>query len=151
MPAIKGTSTSIANWFNIAKPEATEKDWQVQIGVHFEEVSEMVESLRGVDTLTQLMLDQAQAALHGLALHLKASKGEVAFIASREEFLDACCDQVVTAIGSAQYADMDISRAVTHVDMSNWSKFVDGEAVLDENGKIAKGPDYFAPDLTPYI
>lgn len=147
----KGSIASIANWFNRAKPEVIRKDWQVQVGVHFEEVSEMVESLKGTDRMTQSLLTQALIANHALALHLKTSKKETIETVSDIDFLDACCDQIVTATGSAEFLGMHIGAAVAHVDESNWSKFVDGEAVFDENGKIAKGPSYFAPDLTPYI
>jgi hypothetical protein len=44
--------------------------------------------------------------------------------------------------------DMDIVGALREVNRSNYSKFVNGRAVFDENGKIKKGADYSKPDLT---
>ena len=42
---------------------------------------------------------------------------------------------------------MSIVEAVGRVNKSNWSKFVNGKPIFDENGKIAKGPDYVKCDL----
>ncbi len=47
--------------------------------------------------------------------------------------------------------DMDIVGALQEVNRSNYSKFVNGRAVFDENGKIKKGPDYSKPDLTKFV
>jgi hypothetical protein len=57
-------------------------------------------------------------------------------------------DQIVTAVGIASMLDMDIVGALQEVNRSNYSKFVNGRAVFDENGKIKKGADYSKPDLT---
>lgn len=70
-----------------------------------------------------------------------------AHVINRKEFLDSLADQIVTAAGVGHCAGMDVPGAVEVVDHSNWSKFVDGEPVFDNNGKITKGPDYFKPDL----
>ena len=69
----------------------------------------------------------------------------------KQELLDALCDQIVTAVGVAHMLGMDIEGALNEVNNSNWSKFEDGEPVFNEQGKIAKGRDYFAPDLTRFI
>ena len=61
------------------------------------------------------------------------------------------CDQIVTAIGVGYMLDFDMVGALTEVNSSNWSKFEDGEPIFDENGKIAKGKDYFKPELAKYI
>lgn len=37
------------------------------------------------------------------------------------------------------------------VNRSNWSKFVDGKPVFDENGKIKKGDGYTPPDLSKFV
>ena len=42
---------------------------------------------------------------------------------------------------------MDIVGALDEVNRSNFSKFVNGKPVFDENGKIKKGANYKEPDL----
>lgn len=69
----------------------------------------------------------------------------------KTELLDALCDQIVTAVGVAHMFGMNIEGALTEVNRSNWSKFVNEAPVFDENGKIAKGPDYTPPDLTEFL
>lgn len=66
------------------------------------------------------------------------------------ELLDSLCDQIVTAIGVAHMMGFDIESALNEVNRSNWSKFIDGKAVFDENGKIAKPDTYSKPDLTSF-
>lgn len=136
----------IASWINEAKPTPTDRDVQVQLGVHFEEVTEHLETLKGLDETSQVALTEAMATLRYVASGLKQGFVKVE-IADRKEFLDACCDQIVTATGSAHLAGMSIVEAVGRVNKSNWSKFVDGKPIFDENGKIAKGPNYFKCDL----
>lgn len=136
----------IASWINEAKPTPTDRDVQVQLGVHFEEVTEHLETLKGLDVTSRVALTEAMATLRYVASGLKQGFVTVE-IADRKEFLDACCDQIVTATGSAHLAGMSIVEAVGRVNESNWSKFVDGKPIFDENGKIAKGPGYFKCDL----
>src|SRR5690349_2970420 len=82
-------------------PEPSNKNFHTQLGVHFEEISEFVASIRGTDRLTQAMLTQVLVATHALALHLKASKPTEVLVevADRVEFIDGLCDQIVTSIG----------------------------------------------------
>ena len=90
----------------------------------------------------------ARAALAFLAQQLKEG-GLSADVTNRKEFLDSCADQIVTATGAAYRAHMKITEAVYRVNLSNWSKYdVDGQPIFDENGKVKKGPNYQAPDLT---
>lgn len=149
---MKSLINSIYDWFAEAYPKKTPKTLQVQMGVHFEEVAEMISTLKGYDDQAQALLDAAYDALDDLGTHLKKSTYVVCDMRMGEhtEFLDALCDQTVTAIGCAYHAGMDINGALKQVDDSNYSKFVDGKAIFDENGKIAKGPDYFKPVLKPF-
>lgn len=143
---------NIRDWFRTAKPEPSFKDFQVQLGVHFEEVSEMAGSIKGLDRLTQSILTQALVANHALALHLKQTKGVCIEIPNPAEFLDAVCDQIVTVTGTAEFYGFDVVGAAAEVDRSNWSKFsVNGKPILEPTGKIGKGPNYAAPNLHPYL
>lgn len=142
------------NWFKTAKPEHTDKDFYVQMGVHFEEVAEMVDELSPLTNDGQRLLYNARGAVRELANHLKEN-GQLSHIilhnADRRLFLDALCDQIVTATGTAVLANMDIVGAMNEVNRSNFSKFEDGKPVLQATGKIGKGKDYSPADLTPYI
>jgi len=66
----------------------------------------------------------------------------------RKDLLDSLADQIVTAVGVGHCAKMNVPEAVERVDASNWTKYVDGQPVFDDNGKVKKGPNYQKPDLT---
>lgn len=141
---------SIVKWLETAKPEPTIEDVCVQIGCHYEEVGEMAECLcdeHVQDTLEDIgtCYKDKQASFLGFMLDTIDSE------ALRVLLLDSLCDQIVTAIGVAKFLGMDIEGALAEVNASNWSKFVDGKAVLDENGKIAKPGTYFKPNLEPFV
>ena len=130
----------ITKWISKAVPAPTEKNMSVQIGCHFEEVAEMMEALG---------LDAYAKSVHELADSFKSNR--IAYTVNRQELLDSLADQIVTATGVAHMFELNIQGACEEVNASNWSKFVDGEPVFDANGKIAKGPNYFKPDLTKYV
>jgi predicted HAD superfamily Cof-like phosphohydrolase len=132
----------IKQWFEAAVPAPTDKNRAVQIGVHYEEVSEMTEAL-GDQKLNDELSDYASRYKTGIVMGRNDP--------DRHELLDSLCDQIVTAVGVAHMFGLDIAGALSEVNASNWSKFVDGQPRFDANGKIAKGPDYFKPDLTRYV
>jgi predicted HAD superfamily Cof-like phosphohydrolase len=67
------------------------------------------------------------------------------------KLLDAMVDQIVTSIGVGHMLGMDILGALAEVNRSNFSKFEDGKAVFNENGKITKGKDYTPPQLAEFV
>lgn len=130
-------------WHQRARPKPTSKDLNVQLGCHIEEFAEMLEALALDGYNLVPMID----AIMGLANELKSGAVAVHSM-DRTLLLDAMCDQIVTAIGVGHCAKMKITEAVRRVNTSNWSKFDnDGQPIRDANGKIAKGPNYKAPDL----
>ena len=135
---------SIDLWHSRARPKPTPEDFNVQLGCHFEEIVEMMAVINTTDNSS---LIRARSALAWLAEGLK--KGTIsANITDRKDFLDSIADQVVTGIGVAHCAGMDGRTAVVRVNTSNWSKFDDeGQPIRDDNGKIAKGPNYEPPNL----
>lgn len=141
--------SGIANWFKRAKPVPTKTCFAVQLGVHFEEVAEMVDTIFSEDARLSAYLDETAAMLNVLAKYLK-EKHPVAEI-RYDGFLDSLCDQIVTATGCGVLVGMDIPGAAGEVNRSNWSKFVRGEPIFNEHGKIAKGPNYEPPQLAPYL
>jgi predicted HAD superfamily Cof-like phosphohydrolase len=137
----------ITLWFERARRFPTDKDLYVQTGVHFEEVAEMMDAMTGADEYTQLLLERAHLAVAKLSLHLK--QGGSYHIVDRKDFLDALCDQIVTATGTGQAAGMNVTEGVRRVNASNWTKYdvATGEPYFDDAGKIKKGPNYEPPNL----
>lgn len=137
-------------WFQKAVPNPTDKSIHVQLGVHMEEFAELLNEIFSKDVTTACMLSQAKSAVEELANHLKKNEGLVAF-PDRVKTLDAICDGLVTGPGLAYMLKMDPVRGLHEVNRSNYSKFVDGEPIFDERGKIKKGPDYQSPYLRPFV
>ena len=143
---------SIKKWFEIAKPNPSIEDASVQIGCHFEEVAEMA-----AVTGDGLLMDKADQAAKQYKDKNENFISDIMFLEgdfdkeSRAELLDALCDQIVTAIGVAHMLGMDIHGALNEVNDSNYSKFEDGKPVFNDQGKIAKGKDYFAPKLSDFV
>lgn len=144
------TLSDTFHWFELAHPAPTSKQLHTQTGVHFEEVAEMLEEMKGTDRLTSVLIHSAMTALTVLGDHLK--RGDNLFtIPDRKLFLDALCDQIVTATGVGRDCHFPMVAALTEVNASNWSKFVDGKPIFNEQGKIMKGPNYFKPDLSAFV
>lgn len=139
--SISADISIIKLWFERAVPNPTDKNRAVQIGCHFEEVAEMADSLG------------ASGDPHDLAELYKREMDDwnPAEVVNRKELLDALCDQIVTAVGVAHMFGMDIGGALSEVNRSNWSKFLDGQPIFNEHGKIAKGESYTPPNLEPYL
>ena len=137
-------------WFEKAVPNPTETNVNVQLGCHMEEVGEMLAELRANDLVTSAFMQTARQAIDNLATHLKTGGSVRVDPESREPMLDSICDQIVTGIGVGHMLSLDTVCALREVNRSNHSKFVNGEPVFNENGKIMKGPDYSEPILTDY-
>ena len=135
---------NITLWHRRARPEPTEKDFNVQLGCHLEEFVEMLDSLtisgypgflKAIDTIEEI------------AEKLKDGSLTVSTV-DRVDLLDSLADQIVTAVGVGVCAKMDMDAAVEEVNRSNWSKFnYKGFPEIDENGKIKKGEHYRKPNL----
>lgn len=128
------------------------KNQQTQLGVHFEEVAEMIEQLDGLTISDQEIIGSAFIAMKRLGDHFKNSYPGIYRIKSRLLFLDSVCDQLVTVTLSAVLHDMDPVGGLHEVNRSNYSKLVDG--VMEKapiTAKWIKGPNFFEPDLTPFV
>ena len=132
-------------WHKRARPEPTEKDFDVQLGCHIEEFVEMMDALSIY--FDDVPVAKALDTLENLADGLKAGVLTVSSM-DRGEVLDALADQIVTAVGVGHCAKMDMVAAVQEVNDSNWSKFnYKGFPEFDENGKVKKGERYYKPNL----
>lgn len=137
-------------WFEAAVPVPTEQQFSIQVGVHAEEFVEMLESLLVLDEYSSYAIADAIEAVKGLSEGLKLG-GYHVHPKDEVELLDALADQIVTAVGCAHMAGMDIVGALDEVNRSNFSKFEDGKPVFNDHGKIKKGRDYKAPELAGFV
>lgn len=130
-------------WFEQAIPEPTIEQACIQIGCHLEEVSGMANAIGDFD----LESDICTAS--------REYKEVVGFIPNESvdklALADSLAYQIVTAIGIAHMYGIDIEGALEEVNRSNFSKFENGKAVFDENGKITKGKNYSKPNLKPFV
>ena len=140
-------------FFQKAVPNVGAKNIHTQLGVHLEEVGEMLEEVSAIDEDTVNKLFVAREALRLLSNHLKSNDSVVRIRdGNRIGYLDALCDQMVTAIGCAHMIGLDIVGAFDEVNESNLSKFDEfGDPIFDPNQKVMKGPNYRKADLTPFI
>ncbi len=145
------------DWFKKVIPDpglpAFYKGFQTQLGVHFEEVAEMINEISSNDQDTERLLNLAQSSLESLAEHLKKSTDAI-HIESEDlhDYFDSICDQLVTATGCAAYIGGDLVGALNAVNRSNFSKFDENEnPIFDENRKVKKGPNYKKADLHPFL
>lgn len=136
-------------WHERARPDPDQRAINAQFGTHLEEVCEMLETItiqyKNGATIPMTATPVYRALLQG-AREIKAQTVNV-ICHDRRGLCDALADQVVTSVGVGHTLGIDVPGAAGRVNASNWSKFVDGQPVFDENGKIAKGPNYQPVDL----
>jgi predicted HAD superfamily Cof-like phosphohydrolase len=141
------STDQIELWHRRARPNPTETDFNVQLGCHLEEVVEMFDAFQLDNEDDERFRQGLRLALHNMANALKQNT-VVAQITDRKDFLDSLADQVVTAVGVGYCAGMNTADAIAAVNRSNYSKFdKNGYPIFNEQGKIAKGPDYAPPKL----
>jgi hypothetical protein len=139
------TLESVQEWHRRACPDPTQRDLDVGLGCHLEEVGEMLAAMQ-FDAQHETYRRDTLAMIEMLAHALK--KGEATIVVlDRKEVCDGIADQIVTGTGFGYRLGMNIPHAVERVDFSNWTKFVDGKALFNENRKIIKGPYYVPADL----
>lgn len=146
----KPKASRTKQWFNLAVPNPTYDNVRMQLACHFEEVDEMLNELEFTGT-AESDRQVARSCIQAFVKKLKAKEADVLQPKNPEELLDSICDQRVTGIGVAHMLQMDIDGAIDEVDNSNFSKFVNGEPVFNDQGKIAKGPEYFKVNLKPFV
>lgn len=145
---------SITEWFRVAKPEPKEKDKSTQLGVVFEEVAELLEVFMSKDENTDLQNEftEAYTAISRLSNRLyKVDKLPDLNHEERVQVLDALADITVTTTGSAYMLGMQMDKALSEVNRSNFSKYENGKPVFNEHGKMIKGKGYTKPNLEEYV
>lgn len=141
----------IKTWYNAAKPNPNIFDVCTQLGCHFEEVAEMMNTLGLTDACYH-----TEVLANGFKRHEPFALEAVNFVLSDDErkgqLLDDLADQAVTGQCSAESMRMNFIGYLEEVANSNDSKFTDeGYPLFDENGKIIKGPNYFKANPLPYV
>lgn len=150
---ILNTLARTYDWFVRARPEPGTKDFASQLGVHFEEISEMIDCISTDDRLFQAELASVNIVVKNLARKLKGSDG-LAYIKPEDEieFLDSLLDQIVTGTGVGYTKGYAIVGGLDEVNRSNFSKFdANGNPIYDDNKKVQKGPNYTKANLEPYL
>lgn len=107
-------------WYSIAKPNPTEQDAQSQLGVHLEEIIEMLEDGLGICT----EVDVVQELKHWQRFYKNNSDKSFTEDMDKVALLDSICDQIVTATLLGKSLDMNVLGAFKEVEASNLSKFV---------------------------
>lgn len=143
--------SSILDFFKEAIPDPQAKNFRTQFGCHLEEIAETLEQIESENPADNMLLGYLLQGIKGAGEHFKKSDGKLN-IKDRIEFLDGLCDTNVTATGLGYMAGMDMVGAQTEVNRSNLSKFDEnGKAILDNNRKVIKGPNYSKPDLKIFV
>lgn len=140
------TPSRTKQWFNLAVPSPTYDNVRMQLACHIEEVCEMFDELE-FDGTTEDDRKVALPVLRAMEKKLKAKEANVKQPARPGKLLDSICDQRVTGMGLAHMLGYDIDGAIDDTDDANFSKFVDGKPIFNEQGKIAKGPNWYERDL----
>ena len=142
----------IKTWFEKAVPQPEQKNLNTQMGVHIEEIAEMLETITASTPEMQQKLDDLRRATEEVATDMKPGAMQIT-IADPVEYVDSLCDQIVTAVGNGHMAGIDILGAAGEVANSNDSKFdADGNPIFNpDTNKIMKGPGYFKPNLAPFV
>lgn len=136
-------------WAESAIEIPSEKHKSTQIGVHLEEFTEFLSELDVTEPIMKAYLYSAKHYLEQVAHHFKRV-GDVS-IKNPILALDALCDNIQTAACVAHTHGYDLEGAMQEVVNSNFSKYVDRIPIFDENMKIKKGPNYYKPNLEPFI
>lgn len=144
------TLDAIQEWQQIVRPNASEKHTSLALGIFLEEVGELLEEFTQVTFAesNDPTLPSAASDLKKLASNLKANQTLVVLTKDcRKNTVKELADVIVTAVGLGQVLKLEVPAACERVNLSNYSKFVDGKPIYDANGKATKGPNYKEANL----
>lgn len=139
------------------KEEFNVRSSALYTGLIFEELAELIASLQIEKSEdANWNWEAVQKFLEDMGTKFKSGEYDEVFDnVDRVEFLDACVDIAVVALGGGIAIGGDIEGACLEVSANNLSKFplVDGKRVVlkDENGKIKKPADFQRVELSKYI
>lgn len=112
-------------FFNIAKPSPTSKDFFLQTAYNFEEWSEVVEAIGAKDSeMFETLLNVKQELIEDMSEQPEANVKKAYKQVDRLMLADGIADSIVTLVGMAYMAGIDIENVFKEVAASNLSKFV---------------------------
>jgi predicted HAD superfamily Cof-like phosphohydrolase len=82
---------------------------------------------------------------------IEKQNNKASYEQAKQETLKELMDLIYVIQGFCVTYGWDSDEAFARVHESNMSKLVDGEPLKDENGKVQKGPNYKAPDLSDLV
>lgn len=140
----------ITSWFKTAKPNPTSSNVVQQLHYHFEEVAELV---KAIDPELKLLgnLHHELEATKFLVNYDEAQANELLKQSNTVEVFDALCDQIVTSTGLGYMLGLPMEQGINEVNQSNHSKFENGQALINDEGKIIKGKYYRKPNLEQFL
>lgn len=158
---VKSHTEKVKRFMTIAGQTVNEKatvpssaDSLLRVQLTLEETIEMAEAILFKEAENN---NKAKDVLDTLGLGLKKLKDVSHELKNKELDIDligvydAIVDIDYVNTGAAITFGLDLEAGFDEVHASNMSKFVDGKAVKNELGKVIKGPNYWAPDLTKHI
>jgi len=96
------------------------------------------------DKITKLRYDLIKEELDEFEEALKSK--------DLKEVADSLTDILYVTYGAGHAFGIDLDKCFDEVQRSNMSKLgEDGKPIYNENGKVMKGPKYFAPNLKKFV
>ena len=129
-------------------------DALLRVQLTLEETIEMAEAVLNEESKSNR---EVKTLLNGLRRNLEKMKSLSSALKDKDlkvdllGVYDAIVDIDYVNTGAAITFGLDLESGFNEVHASNMSKFVDGKALKNENGKVIKGPNYWAPDLSKFI
>ena len=127
---------------------------------HWQDTFEQKRHLTTYDSIYNLLLHRGELVIEEttefkaalVAIVTRMAAGKDASPKQWAELLDAIVDSIWVLIGTANALGFDLTNAFEEVWRSNLSKLgEDGKPIYDKNGKVAKGPNFFKPELRPFL
>ncbi|QCQ61847.1 MazG [Rheinheimera phage vB_RspM_Barba19A] len=119
------TIKRIENWFDVATPNPTAKNFYLQTAYNLEEWSEVIEAIGGKESELFKTLLVAKSELIRDANNTSDEETNEAFneCVNKTLLADGIADSIVTLVGMAKMAGIDIFGALKEVAQSNESKY----------------------------
>lgn len=112
------------------------RQWMGRAGQTVRDTPDAYISAKDHDLRKRLMKEELTELLLGMETH------------DIVEIADGIGDLLVVTYGTAVTYGVNADAVFTEVNRSNYSKFgLDGAAILDEGGKVMKGPHYDPPNI----
>lgn len=134
----------IENWFKAAVPNPTPKYNQVELGFLFKHLDRAMKAhtlFVSKDCRWSVMSYLGKKTPSEISTELMENGNDIR-CTDKHLLAKSLAKIIFASYGLAYMNSIDIEGALNEVNRSNWSKFVDGKPVFDENGKIKKGDGY---------